>query len=229
MSALDRWQGREQSLERVIAVYRVLKPHLIAAYDAHLAETNAVYEPPTRRILTRCLEEERRHVAAGAVVLDRLAGAARSRAAECEHALLAELARVGGLVADTHGAADPAPVSAAAGDVVALDSAFDPAVVDADLAPSLEAHRRALVGGDLDAAAAQAAPDARDDVRALYRGLIPSTDAAMLACARVGGYRIVKLRLRHPGGVSIVQLEWRRGEGRWRIAGGELVRSEPAG
>jgi hypothetical protein len=229
MNALDGVQGREQSLERVIAVYRVLKPHLITAYDAHLAETNEVYEPPTRRILTRCLEEERRHVAAGLVVLERLAGPARARAAECERALLAELARVGGLVAhDRTGGPLPEPASSA-GDVVALDSAFDPAVVDADLAELLEAHRRALAAGDLEAVAAQVAPAARDDVRALYRGLMPSTDATVLACARVGGYRIVKLRLRHPRGASIVQIEWRRGEGRWRIAGGELVRSEPAG
>ena len=43
-------------------VYRVLKPHLIDVYAAHLARANPVYEPPTRRILERCLADERRHV-----------------------------------------------------------------------------------------------------------------------------------------------------------------------
>src|SRR5947207_12871034 len=51
--------------ERVIGVYRVLKPHLAAVYARHLADANGIYEPPTRRILQRCLGEERRHGPAG--------------------------------------------------------------------------------------------------------------------------------------------------------------------
>src|SRR5262245_42866686 len=72
VDAVDGLQARDQSIERVTAVYRVLKPHLVSAYEAHLADANAVYEPPTRRILVRCLDEERRHVAAGAAILERL-------------------------------------------------------------------------------------------------------------------------------------------------------------
>jgi hypothetical protein len=35
--------------------------------------------------------------------------------------------------------------------------------------------------------------------------------------------------LRGSCGASVVQLEWRNLEAGWRIVGGELVRSEPAG
>src|ERR1700752_4151981 len=89
---IDRLQARHESVERVVSVYRVLKPHLIAAYESHLAGANSVYEPPTRRILARCLAEERRHVAAGSVVLDRWGESARARAEEWERQLLEALA-----------------------------------------------------------------------------------------------------------------------------------------
>ena len=64
--------GPSRPSERVVAIYRVLKPHLLATYKAHLATANAVYEPPTCRILARCIEDERRHVAAGETVLRHL-------------------------------------------------------------------------------------------------------------------------------------------------------------
>jgi hypothetical protein len=229
VDGFDRLQERGQTVERLVAVYRVLKPHLVGTYEAHLAEANAVYEPPTRRILARCLDEERRHVAAGAVLLDRLTGSARSRAAECERRLRAELAGAGGLVGAGSGPPRQTPATDPGGDLVALDSRFEPGVVDAGLAEAIEVHRRALVAADLDAIDAQVAAPARDAVRAVYRGLVPSTDSAVLACARVGAYRIVKLWVRHAGAASIVQLEWRRGEADWRIVAGELIRSEPEG
>src|SRR5258706_1918965 len=90
-------QARHESVERVVGIYRVLKPHLVTAYEAHLSEANPVYEPPTRRILDRCLEEERRHLAAGAVVVERLTGSVRARAVEWERELSEELVRAGGL------------------------------------------------------------------------------------------------------------------------------------
>ena len=65
--------GRTETVERVTAIYRVLKPHLLDRLRAAIWRcANPVYEPPTRRILARCLEEERRHAAAGALVLARL-------------------------------------------------------------------------------------------------------------------------------------------------------------
>jgi hypothetical protein len=80
---MDAVEGREawgETIERLTGVYRVLKPHLIAAYAAHLARANLVYEPPTRRILEHCLADERRHVADGEAVLDALVRTSDERA-----------------------------------------------------------------------------------------------------------------------------------------------------
>jgi len=209
-------------------VYRVLKPHLIAAYESNLAESNPIYEPPTRRILVRCLEEERRHVAAGAVVLGRLAASRPALADEWERRLREELARVEGLPGANAPVAPAAVAPDTRGDVVALDSVFDPAVIDRELAAVLDVNRQAVVGGDLAAVAGLVLPSARDAVVDLYRGVGEVVDASVIACARVGAYRLVKLALHGLGQVSIVQLEWRRDETGWRIVGGELIRSEPA-
>ena len=52
MDELERPEAPHQTVERLVGVYRVLKPHLLATYEWHLARTNPVYEPPTRRILS---------------------------------------------------------------------------------------------------------------------------------------------------------------------------------
>ena len=225
---IDRLQARHESVERVVALYRVLKPHLIAAYESHLEGANPIYEPPTRRILMRCLDEERRHVAAGAVILGRLPEPARARAEEWERQLLSDLARAGGIVATETRAPRRDQAPDLGDDLAALDSAFDPGVVDEELAEALDAHRRAFLNGDFDALADQISPAARDGVLDLYRAAAPGLEAAVVACARIGGYRVVKLALRGARGLSIFQLEWRLGTAGWRIVRGELVRSEPA-
>jgi hypothetical protein len=224
---IEGLQAPHESVARVVAVYRVLKPHLVAAYRTHLAEANPIYEPPTRRILLRCLEEERRHVAAGAVVLARVRDVIPGLAEEWERRLGDELGRVGGLAGAENAPADDGAPPDASGDLVGLDSAFDPGRVDRDLAEALAAHCRALVGGDLVAVAEHTTPPARDAVVELYRARGGASDASVVACARVGAHRFVKLALRGSAEVSIVQLEWRRGQAGWRIVAAELVRSEP--
>jgi hypothetical protein len=80
---LDALEAREawgETIERLTGVYRVLKPHLVAVYAAHAGRVNPVYEPPTRRILDRCLADERRHIADGEAVLDALARTPDDRA-----------------------------------------------------------------------------------------------------------------------------------------------------
>ena len=80
---LDALEAREawgETIERLTGVYRILKPHLVSVYDAHLGWINPVYEPPARRILERCLTDERRHLAEGAAVLDTLARTPPDRA-----------------------------------------------------------------------------------------------------------------------------------------------------
>ena len=75
MNAIEEPERPDQSVERLVGVYRVLKPHLIASYEEHLRRINSVYEPPTERILVRLIEEERRHVAAGSTILRHLSAA----------------------------------------------------------------------------------------------------------------------------------------------------------
>jgi len=225
LDLIDARHERHETIERVVAVYRVLKPHLVAAYETHLAEANPVYEPPTRRILSRCLDEERRHVAAGAIVLERLGDAAR--AAVWERRLGDELARGGGLVvrAGSFSAADRPPDIAR--DLVALDSVFDAATVDAELAKALDAHGRALVERDHAILAAQIAPAARAGVLAVYEAIGAVADPTVVACARIGSYRFIKLILRGAAALSVVQLEWRPSPSGWTLVAAELVRSEP--
>jgi 1,2-phenylacetyl-CoA epoxidase catalytic subunit len=62
----EQW---EDTIERLVGIYRVLKPHLIAHYSSHVTAANPVYEPPTIRILAKMLEEETAHVEKGLVLL----------------------------------------------------------------------------------------------------------------------------------------------------------------
>ena len=148
-------------------------------------------------------------------------------AEEWERRLMEELGGVEGLAGAGADLARAAAVPDTRGDLVALDSAFDPARIDPDLAAALDVHRQALVGGDRAALADQIVPSARDAVLEIYGVAGTTADAPVVACARVGAYRFVKLALRGPREVSIVQLEWRRDEAGWRIVAAERIRSEP--
>ena len=99
MNAIEDKEEWEETIERLVGIYRVLKPHLISQYSSHVTATNPVYEPPTMRILQRILEEERAHVARGVVLLDELLDSKekRQRAAQWQSHLEALLAASGGV------------------------------------------------------------------------------------------------------------------------------------
>jgi 1,2-phenylacetyl-CoA epoxidase catalytic subunit len=99
LDTLEEREGWAETIERLAGVYRVLKPHLVAVYAAHLDRVNPVYEPPTRRILERCLADERCHVADGEAVLGALARtpAERARAEAWERDLRRRLDASGGV------------------------------------------------------------------------------------------------------------------------------------
>ena len=59
MNAIEDKEEWEDTIERLVGIYRVLKPHLISHYSSHLTATNPVYEPPTLRILAHLVEEEK--------------------------------------------------------------------------------------------------------------------------------------------------------------------------
>ncbi len=73
MNAIEDKEEWEDTIERLVGIYRVLKPHLISHYSSHLSAMNPVYEPPTLRILERLVEEEKAHVERGSVLLERVA------------------------------------------------------------------------------------------------------------------------------------------------------------
>ena len=231
---MDLVDGREapgESVERMVGVYRVLKPHLVAAYQAHLAAANPVYEPPTRRILERCLTDEPRHIAAGAVVLEGLLadGECRRRAQAWEARLLEALGEAGGVTGQTPtpSRALDAPGGDPVGDLVALDSAFDPRVVAPDLREAIDTHMRALAAGDQAAFGAQVAEEFLEAVLATYAQVSAGPDYELVAQAKVGAYRLIKLRLTGPGGRRLMLQQWRSLGGAWRVVAVELLDAPP--
>ena len=99
MDEIENKEQWEDTLERLVGIYRVIKPHLVAHYSAHVAAANPVYEPPTLRILAHMMDEEKRHIERGSVLLNDLldsAGAHR-RAAQWQAHLEEILAAAGGV------------------------------------------------------------------------------------------------------------------------------------
>ena len=226
VALLERPEERQQSAHRLAGIYVVLKPHLVAAYERHLAHANPIYEPPTRRILEDVIADERRHVAAGAAVLRHLSADVDAWVRELREALSAAGGVTGAGDVSVDVSVDTAGVDAS-GDLVALGSRFAPEQVDPALRARVEAHARALVGGDPAAAAAAVAPDARDAVRAQYAQLaLAARDAAIVAYAALGAHRLVKLRLSGHDGSAVVQQRWRRDGDAWRIVAAEIVAVE---
>ena len=235
MDLLESAEGPRHTVERVAGVYRVLKPHLVTVYARHLASANPVYEPPTRRILERCVEEERRHAAAGAIVLARLTRdeTARERAKMWEQRLLALLGEAGGVTGDVATPLIDAAVLAESPhavkqDLVEVPPDFDPAVLEPDLAAAVDDYRRALEGGDTGRAVAHVAPPARASVMAEHDRLGDRVSASrVVALAAVGHHRLVKVRFDGARVVGYVQLRWTPTDAGWRITAAELVRVEP--
>jgi 1,2-phenylacetyl-CoA epoxidase catalytic subunit len=99
MNMIEDKEEWEDTIERLVGIYRVLKPHLISHYSAHIEAANPVYEPPTLRILARLVEEEKRHVERGSVLLGDLLDSAEKhrRASQWEAHLDESLAASGGV------------------------------------------------------------------------------------------------------------------------------------
>jgi hypothetical protein len=233
---VQRVEAPEQTVERVTGVYRVLKPHLATVYERHLAVANPVYEPPTRRILARVIEEERRHAAAGAVVLGRLTSrdpALAERASAWELRVLDALAAAGGVTGDVEapllmGPTTPPDPSSVAQDLVPPPPAFDPAAALGELAGPVHAHGRALTRDGGGGEAASGPPVVTDELRAFYGGLGGRFSRFdVIGCARLGRQRMVKLRLQGNHESMVLQERWVPAADGWRIAGVEVTRAEP--
>jgi hypothetical protein len=99
MNAIEDKEEWEDTIERLVGIYRVLKPHLVAHYSTHVAAANPVYEPPTLRILAHLVEDEKRHIERGGVLLNDLLDSAEKyrRAAAWQSHLEEMLAAAGGV------------------------------------------------------------------------------------------------------------------------------------
>jgi hypothetical protein len=73
MNALAGREQPEETIERLVGIFRVLKPHLLSVYAQHLSACNPVYEPPTIRILERLVHETQDHILKGQILLEDIA------------------------------------------------------------------------------------------------------------------------------------------------------------
>ena len=237
MDTLEEAEAPEQTIERVVGVYRVLKPHLLATYEAHLASANAVYEPPTCRILARCIEDERRHITAGETILRHLlrtpALEARARAGEGRLWRLLEAAGgvtgAGAVARTAGGAATFPPLSDDAGEFIRLEQSTGAWPIAPELAAALGAFGDALAAGDESAARRWLAPgvDPGPDLAARLRSAQGGRHR-IVACARVGEQRLVKLRVDGAREGVTLLLHWVPDGSDWRIAALEPVSASAA-
>ncbi len=203
MDAIEEPEAPDQTVERLVGVYAVLKPHLRATYCEHLARANPVYEPPTRRILTRCIEDETRHIVAGGEILGHLGGTAAAKERARVHQ-----ARLDGLLA-------------AAGGVGTWP-------VPAGLRDALSGFAAALVARDSQALSHWFAPGvAIGDVA--WETLCADDYAGhkVVAFARLGHQHLVKTRLDGSAGSVVVLTRWTSAADGWRVAALDVLGRDP--
>jgi len=114
-AALEAWLQEalrsRDTIELLTALYQVVKPALLAAYQAHLEKTHPLVDQPTRRFLRFIIQEEEEMIAWGRQALEALLvdDAARERSRAWEAHLRAYLAAAGavGLEPPAATAAEP--------------------------------------------------------------------------------------------------------------------------
>ncbi len=100
------WSAQD-TLQRLVAVYRVLKPHLLTHYIYHLEATDALADNPTQRILQPIIERTKAQIEWGQGMIENLADspAKRRNALEWQTHLEEALVSAGGVTgrgADEH-------------------------------------------------------------------------------------------------------------------------------
>jgi hypothetical protein len=232
MDAIEAPEEPGQTAERLAGIYRVLKPHVLAVYLGHSRTANPVYEPPTCRILERCIEDERRHIAAGETIIRHLAvtPASQSRVAAWQVKLETLLGVAQGVTGEGLPPA-PAqtsrdvPLSDDAGEFIRLERAGEKWAIPEDLETAIRAFGDALVASDgvglgsyLDAT-----PDAALLLALDTSGLVRYRVAAF---AKLGRHRIVKYRLEGQSRAATLNARWEHGERGWRVGALDLVKVE---
>ncbi len=233
MDALEAPEAPGQTIERLAGVYRVLKPHLLSAYEQHLAKANPVYEPPTCRILARCIEDERRHIVAGETIIRHLVTSPEreARAAAWQTTLQGLLEAAGGVTgqglppAVGWPASPSAPVSDDAREFIRLERAQTRWPIPEDLETAIRSLGDALVSADATALGGfLATPVEATVMAALKAGRLASHRT--VAFVKLGRHRIVKYRLEGPESVVTLNARWEQGAGGWQVGAVDVVKIE---
>src|ERR671926_920249 len=89
----------QDTVDRLVAVYRVLEPHLVSTYVYHADATDPLTDTPTVRLLRQLAAMDQSHVAWGQAVLEPLTASpqARKRALDVQADLEARLVECGGV------------------------------------------------------------------------------------------------------------------------------------
>jgi hypothetical protein len=233
MDSVEDAEGPDQTLERLVGVYGVLKPHLLATYRDHLAHANPVYEPPTRRILARCIDDEERHIAAGETILKYLTAGPRvtERVSTRRRHLEGLLAAAGGVTGAGLPTREPAEapsgraeLSDDAQEFIRLEKATGAWPIPADLEKAQRVFAEALVAGDDAQLARLLVPDLELETTAwALLGGTPYSHHVTVACARLGHQWLVKTRLDGPSSSATVLARWTSSPEGWRIAALDVV------
>ena len=239
MDALEEPEAPHQTVERLVGVYRVLKPHLLATYRDHLARANAVYEPPTRRILERCIEDELRHIAAGETILRHLASppALGARATVWQGRLEGLLTAAGGVTGDglpapsavTRVETKPPELDDDAREWIRLERSVAAWPIPDELRAALGSFGDGLLARDAAGARRWLAAGATwDDGAESSLYAVKPAAHRVVAFARLGHHRLVKLGFEGADGAVTLLTRWVPGEGGWRVAALEVARVDTA-
>ena len=72
IEAVTEPEAPEQTIEKMVGLYRVLLPRLIAAYTYHLNNTSQITDSPTIRSLNFCLQDDMEEWREGEMVIQSL-------------------------------------------------------------------------------------------------------------------------------------------------------------
>lgn len=102
MEQISEPERPDLTIEKLVGVFDVLKPHLIEVYECTLRETDPICDAPTIELLEDINRKTRRHIAWGKEVLDSLCDTdAKSARRRKHHRLLeAQLQECGGVTGD---------------------------------------------------------------------------------------------------------------------------------